>query len=67
MLAFFVLTINALIDFLLDFWFQFNDSEIIVKVKEPLFEEVKMIKENQIVFTYLHFAAAKELTEGLIN
>ena len=32
----------------------FNDSEIIVKVKEPLSEEVKMIRENQIVFTYLH-------------
>ena len=45
----------------------FNDSEIIVKVKEPLSNEVKMIKENQIVFTYLHLAAAKELTEGLIN
>ena len=44
-----------------------NDSEIIVKVKEPLSEEVKMIKENQIVFTYLHLAAAKELTQGLIN
>ena len=26
-----------------------------------------MIKENQIVFTYLHLAAAKELTQGLIN
>ena len=45
----------------------FSDSEIIVKVKEPLSDEVKMIKENQIVFTYLHLAAAKELTEGLIN
>ena len=45
----------------------FSDSEIIVKVKEPLSNEVKMIKENQIVFTYLHLAAAKELTEGLIN
>ena len=43
----------------------FNDSEIIVKVKDPLSNEVKMIKENQIVFTYLHLAAAKELTEGL--
>ena len=32
----------------------FNDAEIIVKVKEPLSNEVKMIKENQIVFTYLH-------------
>jgi len=45
----------------------FNDSEIIVKVKEPLSNEVKMIKENQIIFTYLHLAAAKELTEGLIK
>ena len=45
----------------------FDDSDIIVKVKEPLSNEVKMIKENQIVFTYLHLAAAKDLTEGLIN
>ena len=45
----------------------FSDSEIIVKVKEPLSNEVKMIRENQIVFTYLHLAAEKELTQGLIN
>jgi alanine dehydrogenase len=45
----------------------FNDSDVIVKVKEPLSNEVKMIRENQIVFTYLHLAAAKELTEGLIK
>ena len=45
----------------------FNDAEIIVKVKEPQKVEVDMIKENQIVFTYLHLAAAKELTQGLIN
>ena len=41
----------------------FNDSELIVKVKEPLTNEIKMIRENQIVFTYLHLAAAKQLTE----
>ena len=45
----------------------FNDSEIIVKVKEPLTNEIKMIRENQIVFTYLHLAADKQLTEGLIK
>jgi len=45
----------------------FNDAEIIVKVKEPQKVEVEMIKENQIVYTYLHLAAAKELTEGLIK
>ena len=26
-----------------------------------------MIRENQIIYTYLHLAAAKELTEGLIK
>jgi len=45
----------------------FYDAEIIVKVKEPLINEVKMIRENQIVFTYFHLAAAKELTDDLIK
>ena len=45
----------------------FNDAEIVVKVKEPLLSEVKMIRENQIIYTYLHLAAAKELTEGLVK
>ena len=45
----------------------FKQAEIIVKVKEPLMSEVAMIKENQIIYTYLHLAAAKELTEGLIK
>ena len=45
----------------------FKSAEIIVKVKEPLMSEVKMIRENQIIYTYLHLAAAKELTEALVN
>ena len=45
----------------------FKKSEIIVKVKEPQMSEVKMIKENQIIYTYLHLAAAKELTESLVK
>ncbi len=45
----------------------FGDADIIVKVKEPQKVEVDMIRENQIVYTYLHLAAAKELTEGLIK
>ncbi len=45
----------------------FKDAEIIVKVKEPQMSEVKMIREGQIIYTYLHLAAAKELTEGLIK
>ena len=32
----------------------FKKSEIIVKVKEPQANEVKMIRENQIIYTYLH-------------
>ena len=45
----------------------FKKAELIVKVKEPQMSEVKMIRENQIIYTYLHLAAAKELTEGLIS
>ena len=45
----------------------FKKAEIIVKVKEPQMNEVKMIRENQIIYTYLHLAAAKELTEGLVK
>ena len=45
----------------------FNDADIIVKVKEPQKNEVDMLRENQILYTYLHLAAAKELTEGLIK
>jgi|TARA_B110001452_G_scaffold243465_1_gene226907 alanine dehydrogenase len=45
----------------------FKQSEIIVKVKEPQMNEVQMIRENQVIYTYLHLAAAKELTEGLVK
>jgi alanine dehydrogenase len=45
----------------------FQTSELIVKVKEPQMNEVKMIKENQIIYTYFHLAAAKELTLGLME
>ena len=40
----------------------FKKAEIIVKVKEPQANEVKMIREGQIIYTYLHLAAAKDLT-----
>ena len=45
----------------------FKDAEIIVKVKEPQSSEVEMIREGQIIYTYLHLAADKELTMGLIK
>ncbi|MDP6648202.1 MAG: alanine dehydrogenase, partial [Candidatus Woesearchaeota archaeon] len=44
------------------------NTDIVVKVKEPLEPEYKFIKENQIIFTFLHLAAApKLLTESLIK
>ncbi len=45
----------------------FNDSELIIKVKEPMSTEVSMLKKNQILFTYLHLAADKGLTNGLVK
>ena len=45
----------------------YKKADLIVKVKEPQMNEVAMIKENQIIYTYLHLAAAKELTLGLIE
>ena len=40
--------------------------ELVVKVKEPLPEEYRYLK-NQLLFTYLHLAADRQLTEQLIN
>ncbi|NOZ62480.1 MAG: alanine dehydrogenase [Calditrichaeota bacterium] len=45
----------------------FDTAEMIMKVKEPLPPEIAMIKSGQILFTYFHFAASRELTEGIMN
>lgn len=45
----------------------FDTCDMIVKVKEPLREEYDLFHENQILYTYLHLAASKELTEGLMR
>lgn len=42
-------------------------AEMIVKVKEPIEPEYKLIKANQVVFTYFHFAADRVLTEAMIE
>jgi alanine dehydrogenase len=44
----------------------FKEAELIVKVKEPLTSEWPKIRPGQIVFTYLHLAADRKLTEALI-
>ncbi|MEM9923659.1 MAG: alanine dehydrogenase [Cyanobacteria bacterium P01_D01_bin.50] len=43
------------------------NRELIVKVKEPLEEEYKFVQKGQILFTYLHLAANRQLTEHLID
>ena len=45
----------------------FARSKLIVKVKEPLPQEYELIKNDNIIFTFLHLAANKELMEALIN
>ncbi|MFC1489311.1 alanine dehydrogenase [Thermodesulfobacteriota bacterium] len=42
-------------------------SEMVMHVKEPLPPEYELIREDQIVFTYLHLAALEELTRVLIE
>ena len=44
----------------------FARAEIIIKVKEPQPVEIAMLREGQILFTYLHLAASRELTEKLL-
>src|SRR3989338_5866116 len=44
------------------------NCDIVIKVKEPLENEYKFLKENQILFTYLHLAGVtKTLTEALVR
>ena len=45
----------------------FDDCEMIVKVKEPLEEEWPFFQEGQILYTYLHLAADKRLTEAMLE
>jgi alanine dehydrogenase len=43
----------------------FDSADLILKVKEPPPEEYELLREGQILFTYLHLAASKDLTEAL--
>jgi alanine dehydrogenase len=44
-----------------------NEADMIVKVKEPLELEFPLMKPGQVLFTYLHLAADRELTDRLIE
>ena len=45
----------------------FSNAEMIVKVKEPIAEEYPLLREGQILYTYLHLAPAPELTQALLD
>ncbi len=45
----------------------FEKADLIVKVKEPLPEEYPLLRPGQILFTYLHLAADRVLTEALLK
>jgi alanine dehydrogenase len=47
-----------------DVW---READLVLKVKEPLPQEYERMREGQILFTYLHLAAGKELTEELLR
>ncbi|NWF52856.1 MAG: alanine dehydrogenase [Nitrospirae bacterium] len=44
-----------------------SKSELLLKVKEPLPNEYKFLRQGQILFTYLHLAASEDLTLNLIK
>ncbi len=44
----------------------FAHADMILKVKEPLAPELAMIRARQVVFTYFHFAADRQLTEAFL-
>jgi len=42
-------------------------AEMIIKVKEPIESEYKLIKKGQILYTYFHFASGEQLTNAMIE
>ncbi|HJV64768.1 MAG TPA: alanine dehydrogenase [Geomonas sp.] len=45
----------------------YRRAELVMHVKEPQPSEYELIREGQIVFTYFHFAASKELTQAMLK
>jgi len=44
----------------------FKRADLIIKVKEPQPDEWALMRPGQVMFTYFHFAASRELTEGVL-
>ena len=45
----------------------YREADMIVKVKEPIEPEYKLVRKGQLLFTYFHFACEKELTEAMLK
>jgi alanine dehydrogenase len=45
----------------------YQTGEMIMKVKEPIESEYELIRENQLLFTYFHFASSEQLTRAMIE
>ena len=45
----------------------YREAEMIVKVKEPIEPEYKLVRKGQLLFTYFHFACEKELTDAMLK
>jgi len=45
----------------------YKNAELVVKVKEPLEHEIPLYHRGQILFTYLHLASSRSLTEALLK
>ncbi len=45
----------------------YAEAEMIIKVKEPIEPEYKLVRKGQLVFTYLHFASSEALTRAMIE
>ncbi|MEE3035328.1 MAG: alanine dehydrogenase [Bacteroidota bacterium] len=45
----------------------YSSSEMIIKVKEPIDKEYNLIRPNQVIFTFFHFASSEKLTRAMIE
>lgn len=45
----------------------FERADLVIKVKEPMREEWPLLREGQMIFTYFHFAADRELVDAVAN
>lgn len=59
--------VGAGAEILSSFYEVYSKAEMIMKVKEPIEPEYELIRENQLIFTYFHFASSERLTNAMIR